>query len=423
MRKLITIAVMILFCQQLIAKAMDRIVAIVEDDVILYSELNREMETVMSKISAADPNKPPESFIQKQVLERLIINKIQRQIAERSGIRVNNEMLNQAIKDIAKRNNMTIQQFQEELSKQNISYPSFSESVRSEIIVNQLRAREIGERVKVTDREVTHFLETQGDVERNKSQYHLGHILIALPKGASSKEIQAARTKAEGLVVKLRKGEGFNQVAIESSDGGRALKGGDLGWRKLAEVPTIFTDDVTKLDEGDIAEPIRSPSGFHIIKMLGLKGIKKHVLQQTKVRHILLKTNEMLTDNEARVLLFKLLARIKAGEPFEKLARAYSNDKVSALNGGNLDWVNPGALVPPFEQAMGRLKINELSEPVQTQFGWHIIQVLGRKTTDNSKDFKVELAREEIRKRKIEEETEAWLRKLRDEAYVEIRLR
>jgi peptidyl-prolyl cis-trans isomerase SurA len=274
----------------------------------------------------------------------------------------------------------------------------------------------------VSDREVDHYIETQGNVINDQVQYHLGHILVAVKEAASASEIQKAQTKANQLVGKLRAGQDFTQTAMSESDDDNALKGGDLGWRSLNDIPTLFTSEVSKMHTGDIADAIRSPSGFHIIKMLEMKGLDDHMITKTKVRHILIKTNELVDDEEAKKRLFTLKEKIKNGEDFATLARSNSDDKGSALKGGSLDWVNPGDLVKPFEDAMGKLEINQISDPVQTQFGWHLIQVIDRQNKDNNLEHKKNLVRDAIRKRKIEEETELWMRKLRDEAYVEIYL-
>jgi peptidyl-prolyl cis-trans isomerase SurA len=405
------------------AEVLDKIVAVVEDDVILEKELNSEVSAIAQRIQASHTQMPPELILRKQVLEKMIVDKLQRQLAEKAGITITEEMLNSSAADIAQRNNMNLQQFRAELERQGMSYKSFLDNMRNEIIINKLRSREIGGRIKVTDREVEHYLETQEKIGEEESvQYHLGHILIAVKEAASATEIQKARSKADDLVKKLRSGEDFTQIAISDSDDDNALKGGDLGWRTSNDVPTLFADRVSKMSPGEVADPIRSPSGFHIIKMLEVKGLDNHIITNTKVRHILIKTNELINDEEAQKRLLALKARIADGDDFAALARAHSDDKGSALKGGSLDWVGPGDLVKPFEEAMGKLKINEISEPVQTQFGWHLIQVLDRKDKDNSEEQKKNRVRDAIRKRKIEEETELWIRRLRDEAYVEIHL-
>jgi len=402
------------------AEVLDTIVAVVEDDVILERELREEVATITQRIQASKTQMPPEYVLRKQVLEKMIVDKLQRQLAERAGINVSEEMLNNSAADIAQRNNMSVLQFRAELESQGVSYKSFLDNMRNEIIINQLRGREIGGRIKVTDMEVDHYLETQGKVGEEAVQYHLGHILIAVKEAASAPEIQKAQSKADELVRKLRAGQDFSQTAISDSNDGNALKGGDLGWRTLKDIPTLFVDVIGKMAQGQVSDPIRSPSGFHIIKMLDLKGIDNHIITKTKVRHILIKTNELVDDAEAVKRLQALKARITDGDDFAALARAHSDDKGSAIKGGSLDWVSPGDLVKPFEEAMSKLAINEISEPVQSQFGWHLIQVLDRENKDNSAEHKRNLVRDAIRKRKIEEETELWMRRLRDEAFVEI---
>ena len=402
------------------AQTLDRIVAIVEDDVILEHELDREVAMVSSKLRSSNVSMPPEYVLRKQVIERMIVDKLQRQLATRSGIQISDEMLRNSVAEIAAKNNLSVEAFKNELSNQGMDYKGFEENLRNEIIINQLRGREIGARIKVTDAEVNHYLETQSKAGSTNTQYHLGHILVSVPSGASASVIQKAQEKADQLVTALRSGKDFRETAIGASDDDNALKGGDLGWRSIGQIPTLFTEVVTTMNKGDISDPIRSPSGFHIIKMLDTEGSAQHIVTKTKVRHILIKTNELVDDGEAQKRLQALKERIRDGDDFATLARSHSDDKGSAINGGSLDWVSPGALVPPFEEAMNKLDINQISEPVQTQFGWHMIQVLGRENQDNSDQFRKDKIRDEIRKRKIEEETELWLRRLRDEAYVEI---
>jgi len=402
------------------AEVLDTIIAVVEEDVILERELQKEVAAIEQRIQQSNAAIPPAYVLRKQVLEKMIVDKLQRQLAEKAGITVSEEMLNSSAADIARRNNMDVEQFRAELEGQGISYQSFLDNMRNEIIINQLRGREIGGRIKVTDREVEHYMETQDKIGEESTQYHLGHILVAVKEGASSTEIQKAMAKAEAIVRNLRGGQDFSQTAISDSDDANALKGGDLGWRTLSEIPTLFVNEIRQMKQGDVSEPIRSPSGFHIVKMLERKGADNHMIIKTKVRHILIKTNELVDDAEANKRLLALKARIADGDDFAALARAHSDDKGSALKGGSLDWVGPGDLVKPFEEAMAKLGVNEVSDPVQTQFGWHIIQVLGRENKDDSSEFKKNLVKEAIRKRKIEEETELWVRRLRDEAFVEI---
>ena len=403
------------------AETVDRIVAVVEDDVIMESELQREQAAITARMAESKAQLPPENVLRRQVLEKMIIDKLQRQLAERAGVSVSEEMLNSSAADIAQRNNMSLDQFRSELEASGLSYKAFLDNMRNEIIINQLRAKEIAGRIKVSDSEVEHYLETQEKAGEENNQYHLGHILIAVREGASATDIQKAETKANSLVKKLRAGQDFAQAAISDSDDANALKGGDLGWRTISDIPSQLVEDIKHMRLNEVSDPIRSPSGFHIIKLLGLKSdMDNHVVTTTKVRHILIKTNELVDDAEARKRLFELKKRIADGDDFAALARSHSDDKGSAIKGGDLGWVEPGSLVKPFEEAMAKLRINELSDPVQSQFGWHLIQVLDRKDKDNASEHRKNVVREAIRKRKIEEETELWLRRLRDEAYVEI---
>jgi peptidyl-prolyl cis-trans isomerase SurA len=403
------------------AETVDRIVAVVEDDVIMESELQREEAAITARMTESKAQLPPESVLRRQVLEKMIIDKLQRQLAERAGVTVSEEMLNSSAADIAQRNNMSLEQFRSELEASGLSYKDFLDNMRNEIIINQLRAKEIAGRIKVSDSEVEHYMETQEKAGDENNQYHLGHILIAVKEGASASDIQKAQLKADNLVKKLRSGQDFAQVAISDSDDANALKGGDLGWRTIDSIPSQLVEGIKQMRLNEISDPIRSPSGFHIIKLLGLKSdMDNQVITTTKVRHILIKTNELIDDAEARKRLFELKKRISDGDDFATLARSHSDDKGSALKGGDLGWLEPGSLVKPFEEAMNRLKVNELSDPIQSQFGWHLIQVLDRKDKDNASEHRKNVVREAIRKRKIEEETELWLRRLRDEAYVEI---
>lgn len=408
------------FSASLQARQLDAIVAIVEDDVILERELDSEVASISAKLRGGNVAMPPEHVMRRQVLERMIVEKLQKQMASRAGIQISDEMLRNSVADIASRNGLSVEDFRAELARQGMDYKAFEDNLRNEIAINQLRGHEIGSRIKVTDAEVAHYLETQGQAALNNSRYRLGHILIAVSEAAAAGTIQKAHEKAGQVVNELRAGKDFKQMAISVSNDDNALRGGDLGWRSLNQIPTLFVETVSGMSLGEISEPIRSPSGFHIIKILDIEGVGQHIITKTRVRHILIKTNDLVDDAEAQRRLEALRARVMDGDDFAALARAHSDDKGSAINGGSLDWVVPGALVPPFEKAMNKLEINQVSEPVQTQFGWHIIQVQARESQDDSEQFKKEKVRDEIRKRKIEEETELWLRRMRDEAYVEI---
>lgn len=404
-------------------EALDRIVAVVEDGVILESELDNKVRTIKRGLEQSNTALPPNSMLTRQVLERMIVEKIQLQLAEKSGIRVDDETLRMAVQQIAQRNKISVEELRESLEQEGVSYADFLNQIRGEITIGRFRSNQVNSQVKVSDREIDHYLEAQTKSGVNPdSEYLLGHILIATPQAASSADIQKAKDKADAMFGDLKKGADFKQTALQSSDDPEALKGGDLGWRKLGQIPSLFAELVPTMHEGDIQGPIRSPNGFHIIKLLGVKGGEQHTVTKTHVRHILIKPNETLSDADAAQKLLGLKERIANGEDFAELARAHSDDKGSAIKGGDLGDVEPGALVPPFEDAMSKLSPNELSAPVQTQFGWHLIQVLERhESTDNSEAQRSQ-ARDAIFKRKVEEETELWLRRIRDEAYVEIRL-
>jgi peptidyl-prolyl cis-trans isomerase SurA len=401
----------------------DRIVAVVEDDVILESELDRKVAAIKRSLAQNNTPLPPGDILARQVLERLIIEKIQLHMAEKSGIRVDDETLRQAVLQIAQRNNMNPEELRNSLHREGIEYRDFVEQIRGEIAVQRLRAGQVNSQIKVSDREVQHWLDTQGKSGPSQAtEYNLGHILIATPQAASPTDVQKARERAEGLLSELKKGLDFKQAALRSSDADQALTGGELGFRKLSQIPTLFAEVVPRMKESDVEGPIRSPSGFHIIKLLGVKGTAADHITKTHVRHILLRPNEVLSDEDAKKKLEALRERIQAGDDFATLARGHSDDKASAIKGGDLGLVPPGALVSEFEETMNRLQPNELSEPVQTQFGWHLIQVLERQESNDTDELLKKQARDEIFKRKVEEETELWLRRIRDEAYVEIRM-
>jgi peptidyl-prolyl cis-trans isomerase SurA len=405
------------------AELLDRVVAIVDDSVILESELGQKLEAIKKNLQKSNTQLPPDSILARQLLERMIVDSLQMQMAEKAGIRVEEETLRGAVQQIAQRNNLSVDEFRRKLHEEGIEYADFVEQIRTEILLGRLRANQINSQIKVSDREIENYLNAEGaDGRSGDTEYLLGHILIATPRAAAPAQVQKARDKAESLLDKIKKGLDFKQAVLSSSDSEQALQGGDLGWRKKAEIPTIFKDFIGKMQEGDVEGPIHNSSGFHLIKLLGVKGGGDQAIVKTRVRHILIKTTEVMSDAEAKEKLLGLRRRIENGEDFSSLARGHSDDKGSALKGGELGWVQPGALVPPFEEAMERLAVNELSQPVQTQFGWHLIQVLERQKSTDAVEMRKNRAREDIFKRKVEEETELWLRRLRDEAYIEIHL-
>jgi len=401
----------------------DRIIAIVNDDVILESELSSRLKTVKGQLLQQNTKIPAEDVLRRQVLERLIISQLQIQAAERGGIRIDDKVLNASINRIASQNKMSLNQFRSAIENDGFDFSVFREDIRREMIISRLIQRQVRQRVDVTEQEIDNFLITnKGDDNKNK-EFRLSHILISLPEAASPEQVDAAKAKADAAIKELRAGASFKQVAAASSDGQNAFEGGDLGWRKAPQLPSIFADIATKMQQGDISDPIRSPSGFHIIMLSDLRGAQnRHVVTQTLARHILIRRNELTSNDDAQTRLQQLLIRLEGGEDFAALARAHSDDRGSAARGGDLGWTSPGALVPKFEEEMSKLSPGQISQPFQTQFGWHIVQKLEVREHDNTDAFLRSKAREFIRERKTEDETEAWIRRIRDEAFVEYRL-
>ena len=399
----------------------NRIVAVVNDGVVLQSQLDRRTAQVRRQLEEKDTQLPPDDILRKQVLERLIVEAIQLQLAESSSIRVEDELVNANLRRMAEANNMDLTQFRQALLADGFSYADFREEVRNQLIVARLRAQQVENRIQVSDQEIDNLL-TSADSMTDNREYLLSHILVATPEAASPEQIKAARAKAEDILARLRAGADFQQLAVAESDGQMALEGGNVGWRKAGQLPTLFADVVKSLSKGETSEPVRSASGFHIVRLDDIRGEERHVITQTHARHILIRPDELVSSTDARIRLEQLKSRIEGGDDFETLARAHSQDTVSAARGGDLGWSNPGDMVPQFEEEMSRLAPGEISAPFETRFGWHIVQVLERREHDSTDEFKRAQAREQIRNRKILEETGIWLRRLRDESYVEYRL-
>ncbi|CAM3543171.1 peptidylprolyl isomerase SurA [Parendozoicomonas haliclonae] len=401
---------------------LDRVVAIVDNDVIMESELNNRLKSVRMQIQERSTALPPEHVLKQQVLERLIIENLQLQIADRAGARIDDNSLNDAIRSIAQRNGMTLDQFRQALEQDGLSYVDAREQIRREMLINRVRQRQVMERIQVTDREVDNFRSSAEGQQRMAVEYRLGHILVSLPEGATPDQIAQANKKAEGLYDQLNKGADFSQVAVSQSQGQNALEGGDLGWRKADQLPSLFANVVTGLKEGEVSRPIRSPSGFHLITLNDTRGNEQLLQEQVKARHILIKPNEVRSDLEAQELARSIYDRIESGAEFSELAKAYSDDPGSALNGGDLGWANPDDMVPAFREKMLTTNMNTPTAPFRSQFGWHILEVQGKRKEDISDKVQAAQIRDIIGQRKFEEELQVWLRELRDQAYVEIKL-
>jgi len=401
---------------------LNQIVAVVNDDIILQSELDEAVAKVSALLEKKQTELPTRAVLEKQVLEKLIIERLQLQLAERNGITIDDTTLNKRMRKLASENNVTLTQFRDVLEKEGYDYGKFREDLRQQLVINRLRQHMISARTKVSDQEVDNLLASMDAAEQSDVQYHLAHILIAVPEGANPEQIKAAQARATQLVTRLRAGADFAKTAIAESDATTALEGGDIGWRNMGQMPTLFVEPLKGMKVGDISDPIRSPGGFHIIKLVEQRGSDRHMINQTHVRHILLKADAVHTDEEVRIRINQIALRIRGGDDFATLARSNSQDSLSAAKGGDLGWVNPGDLVPEFEEVMNSLKPGQISDPFKTQFGWHIAEVLGRRDHDSTNEYKRTRARQLIRARKTTEQTFLWLRRLRDESYVEYRL-
>ncbi|WP_397451074.1 peptidylprolyl isomerase [Pseudomonas sp. NA-150] len=405
-------------------KNLDSVVAIVDNDVIMRSQLDQRVHEVMQTIAKRGGGMPPPGVLDQQVLERLIVENLQLQIGERSGIRITDEELSQAVGTIAQRNNMSVDQFRAALTHDGLSYEAARDQIRREMIISRVRQRRVAERIQVSEQEVKNFLASDVGKMQLSEEYHLANILIATKDSASSDEIQAAARQAQDVYQQLKDGANFSQLAIAKSKSDNALDGGDMGWRKAAQLPPPFDDQIRALSNGGITQPTRTPGGFIILKKLETRGgqSQAQMKDEIHVRHILLKPNAIRSDDETKRLAERLYERIKNGEDFGELAKSFSEDPGSALNGGDLNWVDPNQLVPEFRAVMAESPIGQLSKPFQTQYGWHVLEVLGRRATDSSNEAREEQAKTALRNRKYDEELQTWLRQIRDEAYVEIKL-
>jgi len=403
---------------------LDRLVAIVDNDLIMQSQLDRRVEEVRQSITKrGDMPLPEYDTLKQQVLERLILENIQLQIGERVGIRIADEELNQAVQTIAARNNLTLEQFRAALAQDGMSFDMAREQVRREMIISRVRQQQVGGRIQVSEQEIQNFLNSEiGKLELSE-EYHLAHILIPIAEGASTKSVQEAARKATELYQRLNQGADFAQAAMMLSASESALEGGDMGWRKAAELPPPFDREVSLMQPGEVAEPVRIPGGFVIVKLLEKRGGEAPQMRsETHVRHILLRPNEVRSDAETRRLAERLYQRIQSGEDFAELAARFSEDPGSVREGGDMGWVTADVLEPEFRQVMENSPKDLLSRPFQSSYGWHVLQVLGRRTVDGSEEIRQQQAFGFLRARKYDEELQAWLRQIREEAYVEIKL-
>lgn len=400
----------------------DRIVAVVNDEVVTLHELRTRLDLALVQLKKQGTPLPPRAELEKQMLERLVMDKVQLQIARDTGLRIDDAQLDQALQRIAANNKMSLAQFRDALQSDGIAFAKFREEIREEMTLSRIRERDVDSKIAISEGEIDNYL--SGDTARgaSKEEYEVAHILLRAPESASPEQIQKLKAKAEQVYERLQKGEDFAQLAASNSDAPDGLQGGSLGVRALDRLPAIFAEVVTKLKDGEVAPMLRSPNGFHIVKLIARRGgASLAPVQQTHARHILIKVNEVVSEADARHKLEGLLDRIKHGEKFEDLARLFSQDG-SAPKGGDLGWVYPGDTVPEFERAMNQLQPGQISQPIQSPFGFHLIEVFERRVQDVSADRQRMVARQVLRERKMDEAYQDWLRQARDNAYVELRL-
>ena len=399
---------------------LDQVVAIVDDDVIMASELRERVQSITQTLQTRGAELPPEDVLIRETLDRLILESLQLQLAQRVGVRISDAQLNAAMERVAAQNRMSLEEFRQALEAQGESFAAMREQVRREMLIQQVQRGNVNQRIQLSEQEVENFLESSEGQKLVQPEYRVLHALLPLDSDASDAEVRAAREHVQGLLRRIRAGEDFGEV-VSASGGNYTFTGGDLGWRNVEDMPSLFADVAPELDKGETSDPIRSPSGWHLVHMADRQGGGEQMVSQTRVRHILIRPSEILTPEEAREKLAELKARIEAGEDFAELAREHSEDIGSAAEGGDLGWTMPGQMVPEFEAAMQETDVGELSEPVRSQFGWHLLEVLERREQDMSQQAMKNRAMEVLHQRKYEEELDAWLRKLRDEAFVDIK--
>lgn len=404
------------------AQLLDRVVAIVGDDVIALSELRKEAQDTFVRLAQANIRPmPSKAQIIERALDGLINHKLQVAEAKRLGIDVDGQTMAQALQNIAARNGITLGQLREALTREGVNFDAFREGIKEKLLISRLINREVVNKIQISKSEVDQYLAQNARLSGRKSVNML-HILISTPDGSSPEQLQQAREQAENIKQRVINGEDFRVLAQNESDGRQSLEGGYLGWLSIDQIPTLFLDAAMTLEKGETHGPIRSASGFHLIQMVDFRGDDRKLVRQTKARHILIRTNELTADADAKSRLQKLQLRIENGDDFAALARSNSDDTASAISGGDLDWINPGQMVDEFEEQMNLLDPGQVSAPFKTRFGWHIVQVLDRRAHDATEETRRHEARVAIRKRKATDAEERYVRRLRDEAFIELRL-
>jgi peptidyl-prolyl cis-trans isomerase SurA len=401
---------------------LDRIAAIVNDGLVLKSELDDQMASVQKRLQEQKVELPSQSVLQQQVLDRLVLQEIQMQRAKHVGLTITDEQLNGALQEIAARNKIPFDQLPTALAAQGVDYKLYRESMRKELTLSTLRQRDVIAHINVSPHELDQYLAREQNAAAN-DEFNVSHILLSLPAAATPQQLDEISHKAQDVAARAGKGEDFGQLAISNSNSQTALDGGQLGWRKGAQLPQFILDLVVKMKPGEVSAPVRTPSGYHIVKLNERRsGEAPVIINQLHVRHILMKPNELDDDATVREKLAKLRERILNGEDFAGIASTSSEDPGSAPDGGDLGWSGPGTFVPEFDKAIADLKPNEISEPFKTRYGWHIVQMLGTRTYDSTDDVRRQKAFAAIRESKADEETELWLRRLKDDAFIETKM-
>jgi peptidyl-prolyl cis-trans isomerase SurA len=409
---------------------LDGVAAVVDEGVVLKSELSSRLELVVANLRAqmeqAPPAQrrqlPPTSVLEQQVLDQLVMREIQLQRAKRVGITVNDDLLNQALARVAENLGYTLEELPAVLASENVSYAQYREDSRQDLMIEQLQQRDVIARINVAPRELELCLAAQSANATNQYDYNISHILIGTPANATPEQLTSAREKIEEIYSRLEAGEDFGRLAVATSHAQTALEGGALGWRKGSQLPSLFADTVVRMQAGEYSRPIQSTAGFQIVKLNEMRGAERTLVEQVQVRHILLRPNEILDEDAVKQKLLGLRSQILGGDDFATIARTMSEDTTSAADGGDLGWISPGDFVPEFEELVAGLPIDELSEPLKSRFGWHLVQVLDRRSHDTTDEVKREECGRQVRASKAEEERELWLRRLRDQAFVELRL-
>ncbi|MFL1468021.1 peptidylprolyl isomerase [Marinobacter sp. HN1S83] len=419
---LVLLAVMVTSVAQAERQPLDRVVAIVDDSVILQSELDNRIDTIAGRLQAQGTGLPPRDILEERVLDQLITESIQLQMAERGGMRISDNELNEIMTGIARRNNMTMAQFEQQLAAEGVSYREAREQIRNEMLTSRVQQRQVGNRVRVTDREVQNYLQALSSREPSNEEYQLAYIYVEVDNPNDESAVAAAREKAERLRSEIVGGRDFREVAVAESDAANALEGGDMGWRRRSQLPSLLESVVPELETGVPSRVLGNNNGFHLVMVRDRRGGEgDQVIEQSRVRHILIRTSETVSEAQAESAIRDLYRQIRDGADFAVLAREHSDDPVSGSDGGNLGWVSPGQMVPEFEQAMMDANVGELKGPFRSQFGWHILEVQERRQKDISGEVRESEARQAIYRRKFDTELQNWLREIRDEAFVEFK--